>query len=266
MPHTVVVDRALIDRVDRVERAIQVGWSEALRSVEGNPLAIEIEEFPAAVAVRAAHDGDPFYNRAFGVEAHESNVDIISAWFASGHVSPRIEVVPQLADSSLLRRLGDAGLACTGFNSTFVASIGTREDEPVDDGVAVVRVGLEEFVTTVLEVSGASFERYIARETEVRVRHEGSEWWLYRGALAGTTCGWARMRVVDGAAALCGANVAEHSRRAGVQAAMLRQRLADATASGCDLAVAQAEPGTTSQRNMERCGLQLAYHKALWTT
>ncbi|MEM9037782.1 MAG: hypothetical protein AAGD18_24560 [Actinomycetota bacterium] len=267
MSGTVVVDPALIERADLVERSVQVGWSAALRSVDGNPLDIEIGEFPGAVAVRAGHDDDPFYNRAFGVEAHESNLDAISRWFASIGVSPRIEVIPHLATEPLLRGLGELGLACTGFNSTFVASIDEGSSRPPADDreVTVSRVALEEFVETVLEVSGASFEPLMAPETEISVRHDGPDWSLYRASLAGRTCGWARMRILDGAAALCGANVAEHSRRAGAQLALLRQRVADAVAAGCDIAVAQAEPGTTSQRNMERFGLQLAYHKAVWT-
>jgi hypothetical protein len=50
-----------------------------------------------------------------------------------------------------------------------------------------------------------------------------------------------------------------------VQTALIRHRLAAARDSGCDLAAGHAAVGSVSQRTMERCGLQLAFTKALWS-
>ncbi len=51
----------------------------------------------------------------------------------------------------------------------------------------------------------------------------------------------------------------------GLQTALLRARIAAAAHAGCDLVVAQATPGSTSQRNMQRVGLALAYTSVIWT-
>jgi len=48
-------------------------------------------------------------------------------------------------------------------------------------------------------------------------------------------------------------------RRRGVQAACLAHRLRVAREAGCDLAVASADPGSESARNIERAGLQCLY-------
>jgi hypothetical protein len=50
-----------------------------------------------------------------------------------------------------------------------------------------------------------------------------------------------------------------HARRRGAQSALLAERCRAAAAAGCSLAIAEAEPGSTSQRNMERLGFCVVY-------
>lgn len=50
-------------------------------------------------------------------------------------------------------------------------------------------------------------------------------------------------------------------RRAGLQAKLIRERLSRAARAGCDLATADTEPGSASQRNYEKLGFRLAYTK-----
>jgi GNAT superfamily N-acetyltransferase len=51
-------------------------------------------------------------------------------------------------------------------------------------------------------------------------------------------------------------------RGAGLQSALIRERLRMAQAEGCDLATATTLAGSLSQRNYERNGFQVAYTKA----
>ena len=53
------------------------------------------------------------------------------------------------------------------------------------------------------------------------------------------------------------------ARRQGLQSALIRARLHDAAARGCDLATASTLPGSLSQRNYERCGFQVVYTRAI---
>ena len=66
-----------------------------------------------------------------------------------------------------------------------------------------------------------------------------------------------------GVAWLSGAGVLPASRGRGLQCALVRARLAWAAAQGCDLAASATEPGTASQRTLERCGFRVAYPKAV---
>ena len=61
--------------------------------------------------------------------------------------------------------------------------------------------------------------------------------------------------------ALCGAGTLAEYRGRGLQTALLRARMAAAAEAGCEYAVVVTQGGTTSQRNAERLGFQVAYSK-----
>lgn len=61
--------------------------------------------------------------------------------------------------------------------------------------------------------------------------------------------------------ALCGAGTLAPYRGRGLQTALLRARMAAALEAGCEFAVVVTQGGTTSQRNAERLGFQVAYSK-----
>ena len=61
--------------------------------------------------------------------------------------------------------------------------------------------------------------------------------------------------------ALCGAGTLAEYRGRGLQTALLRARMAAAVEAGCEYAVVVTQGGSTSQRNAERLGFQVAYSK-----
>ena len=66
-----------------------------------------------------------------------------------------------------------------------------------------------------------------------------------------------------GVATLSGAGVAVAARGRRVQLALVRARLAWAIERGCDLAASATEPGTASQRTLERAGFRCSYPRAV---
>ena len=77
----------------------------------------------------------------------------------------------------------------------------------------------------------------------------------------GEPAGAATLAIHDGVAGLFGASTRVPHRHLGVQHALLVARLAAASDAGCDLAVVDTEPGSDSQRNVERLGCRLGYTK-----
>jgi hypothetical protein len=71
------------------------------------------------------------------------------------------------------------------------------------------------------------------------------------------------MYLHEGVVELGGASTLLAYRQQGAQSTLIRQRLHDAHAQGCDLAVVLTTPGSASQRNMQRRGFELAYTRAI---
>ena len=86
---------------------------------------------------------------------------------------------------------------------------------------------------------------------------------LYLARRDGAIAGAGVLRIVGGLAQLGGASTLPPHRRRGIQSALLRARLVDAAASGCDLAVVTTEPASKSQANVQRVGFTLLYVRAI---
>ena len=85
---------------------------------------------------------------------------------------------------------------------------------------------------------------------------------LLLGTVEGVDAGTGALWIDDGIGWLLGdATLAEHRGR-GVQSALLAERTRLAAEAGCELAVTEARPGSTSQRNMERLGFRVVYTRA----
>ena len=73
----------------------------------------------------------------------------------------------------------------------------------------------------------------------------------------------ASMRVDQGLAQFCGAATLPAFRRRGLQTALVRWRLAQARALGCDVAVVTTQPASRSQQNLQTQGFDLLYTRQL---
>jgi GNAT superfamily N-acetyltransferase len=79
----------------------------------------------------------------------------------------------------------------------------------------------------------------------------------------GIPAGVAMASACRGVALLTGAGVVPAHRGRGLQLALTRARLAWALERGCDLAASATDPGTASQRTLEKAGFLCAYPKAV---
>lgn len=85
----------------------------------------------------------------------------------------------------------------------------------------------------------------------------------YLASVDGVAVGGAGLRIVERIAQLTGAATVPEHRRRGVQTELVRVRLRDARAEGCDLAVVTCQPGSVSHANMQKMGFQLLYTRAI---
>ena len=250
-------DAATVAR--RVERAhaLQLERTRATRGA-GAP-ALEV-----AGGLSVSHGARSPFSAAvgvgIGVAVSEADVDRIEAHLGPGGGPVRIEVTP-FTDPSLTEELGRRGYQLERFFQVWTRRPSTgahagqvRIAGPEEDGAWV-----DLFSRAFL---GAPIQSESQREAlRCMARAEGSVPWL--ALHDGVPVGVALSSSEGGVAWLSGAGVLPAARGRGLQGALVRARLAWAAELGCGLAAAATEPGTASQRTLERCGFRVAYPKAV---
>ncbi|MGO9520396.1 MAG: GNAT family N-acetyltransferase [Candidatus Korobacteraceae bacterium] len=258
------VDLEFARRLEMAETAAP-DWVEAQR--RHSPLRPPAAE---TIAGGVAFFGGPTYpaNQSVGMglygEVHADDVDRVETFYRSRGV-PSTVVVSPLADPALLLLLGQRGYRIAEFNSVLIRRIGA--DEPFTPPVDVV-------IERVSEETAAPWSRAIAQGFSDAVPVSdgflggfaalpGALNFLARidGTVVGGCCG----RVIPEAriAALSGTATLPEFRRRGVQTALIAMRLHEAGLAGCEYAVVSTQPGSGSQRNMERRGFRVAYTKVV---
>ena len=183
-------------------------------------------------------------------------------FYRSRGAAVSIELCP-LADPSLVELLGARGYRLTEFNNVLARPLAGAEIEPAE----TVRLAYadEEYVWARTVGRGFLEKDDLTRE-EMDV---GSAIWhvpdarCYLAFGGGHAAAAAAMAIHAGLATLFADGTVLSYRGAGLQAALIRERLRAAAGEGCDWATASTLPGSVSQRNYERNGFQVAYTKAI---
>jgi len=180
-----------------------------------------------------------------------------------------VDVCP-VADPSVPAVLGARAYRVSAFSSTYahVLAAGEDHDLPRPRGVTVrpVRAGDEEaFVASSVESFAAQPNPRPREllEALARIALVRSDSRAYLALVDGHVAGTAAMALVATTAGsiahLYIASTTPAFRGRGVQGALLRARLAEATRSGAILASVTARAASASARNAERAGFRLAY-------
>lgn len=175
-----------------------------------------------------------------------------------------VELCP-LADPSLIESLENRGYGATEVNSVLVRPLAGAEFPPAES----VRLACadEEYLWS-RTVGRGFLEKDDLTPEEIGI---GSAIWHMSGSRCyfafdgGRTAAAAAMTMHVGLASLFADSTMLGFRGAGLQRALIRERLRVAVGEGCDLATASTMPGSVSQRNYERHGFQVAYTRKTLT-
>jgi hypothetical protein len=196
----------------------------------------------------------------------DADLDRMEAVFFSRGEPCRIVVCP-LADASLVDGLGKRGYRIFGFENILAMPL----DENVSDttatpGIEIRPVGVEEIelygrvvAPNFVQPGESTVDAEEMMATMIGMEHASS----YLAWIDGQPVGGGSIFLRHGLALLAGAATLPQYRNRGVHAALHHARLAVARRSGCDLAAQGALAGSTSQRNAQRRGLQVAYTRTM---
>ena len=272
----------LAARIERAEAAVAAEFALAARNTGKD---VMIEPIGGTTAVYGG-PGEPF-NKIIGLgfagPLDESALAALEAKYDARGGEIRVEQAT-LADPSVAILLTRRGYELIGYENVLglaltpavVDGMAARLKADVASGIAIARAGADEtrlWIETVTDgflqpdrFDGPPPTETFAREVLLDV-YDGlvgmPSTVLYLARRGSEVAGGGSVRMAEGLAQLSGAATLAAHRRQGVQSALLRARLVDAAANGCDLAVVTTEPGSRSQQNVQRAGFALLYARAV---
>jgi hypothetical protein len=257
-------DLDLARRLEAAEAAKYAAYARARMCVVPalNPAVLPLA---GGVAVYAG-EGSP-YSRAVGLGLNgpvsQAEFEEMEAFFANYELKPEISLCP-LADPSLIDLLGRMNYAVDMFMHTWVREIDPREDFHLPPGIVVCPIAYDEaglWARVAFKGGLDSDDAEPARTSVISAYPYMARTACFLAWMDGEAAGAGAMSTHEGLAELFGASTRLPFRNRGGQMALLASRLAEAQRQGCELVMAHTEPGSASQRNVERIGFRLAYTK-----
>jgi GNAT superfamily N-acetyltransferase len=211
-----------------------------------------------------AGDGSPVNGvRGLGMSRPVTPDDLlrVEQFFSSRSAIPRLDVCP-FTDGSLIELLNARGLRLDTFYNILVRDLSGDRPAPSANGIDIRRATPDQadlwIRTTAQGFSGQDAPPQADLDILAPNFHSQDAVCFFAWVDSQPVGGGA-MYLHKNVAELGGASTRPAYRRRGVQAALLHARLSAAREMGCDLALVMTEPGSESQRNIERAGFQVAY-------
>ena len=264
----------LAERIERAEAQLMAGVSVAARRRGAGTAGFVL---PIAGGVASfAEEGSPFNKVAglgFGGVPSVAALGEIERTFAARGAPVQIEL-SHLADPAIGALLTGRGYRLVSFENVLGRALEGRPERVTPPGVEVRPSGedeLEAWLGVVVDASlhsdaqGVPSHEEFPREVIASAERDAAAAGVlrYLALRDGVIAGGASLRMTEGIAQFTGAATAPAHRRRGVQTALLLARLTDAAAAGCDIAVVTTQPGSRSQRNVQRRGFDLLYTRAV---
>jgi GNAT superfamily N-acetyltransferase len=187
----------------------------------------------------------------------ESDLDQVEAFYEE-RMAPVTFVLSPFADAAIFTYLSRRGYEIGAFENTLFRPLSAADILDADPDVALA-ADADEWAQPLGEaffdvVTPAALElcrtlHALPHTQSFVIRHDGQ-------TLAG-----AQLCLHEGLALFQCDGTIRRYRRAGLQSKLIRERLSLAARAGCDVATADTEPGSASQRNYEKLGFRLAYTK-----
>jgi hypothetical protein len=291
MTRLVIADHALACRLERAEMCANARFVEARARAAPDSSAQWIEVAGAYAMFDASNSP---CTQTFGLGLFQmptaDDMDRIEAFFKD-RVAPVLHEVSPLADKAMLAMLHERGYRPVELSNVLFLPIGgdapdSRAERPegrpqgATPAPGITNASLQGNAPLQVRIVGAE-ERDVWARTMAEGWREYTEFADYMrdlmavsSAIEGNTLFLAEwdgqpiaaggLAMHNGVALLSGASTIPEWRRRGAQNLLLAARLSHAVRSGCDLAMFCAEPGSSSQRNAQRHGFQIAYTRVKW--
>lgn len=194
----------------------------------------------------------------------EEDVNRMESFFRDRGAAVTVDVCP-FADFSLVETLTQRGYKISEFANVMVRGIAAGEQVPEIAGGPQVRLADHSEAVLYGDTVVRGFfgrDEVTPEESNLgRVLFHMPDTLAYFGVMDNLPVSCGQMAIHNGVASCFGDSTLLAYRKRGAHTAIIRARVGEAAAKGCDLITAGVSPGSTSQRDYERVGFQVAYTK-----
>ena len=266
---TCVVNKELGVKLESSE--IDALWSRltAIQEINGNPMRVAIQKFGDATAFSVKNIPGPSFNTIKGLTDNDGKYveDIIHFYNQKG-IPVRFELTPAHVSSDLLTYLNKLGFYQLDFHtSLYKVTDSMFSEEIVEPEISIRELERDEF-DTFAEIYTKGFQMPSFLRSGVaqnnKILYNNQNWTFYLASIDNVPAGIGVLFIKDRIATLAAAATVPSLRKKGIQSALIKKRIYQASLEECDLIVGQAKFGSTSQTNMEKAGMKIGYTKAIW--
>jgi GNAT superfamily N-acetyltransferase len=258
-----------------LEPARRIENAEARAAIETAEL-LDLQREGTSAAVEHIAGGSAIYcgpdspvTQAVGLGLNgpvtDAGMDRLENFYRTRSETVRVETCP-LADASLFEQYRKRAYYVTEFSNVFAA--GLKDLAPqmfqaqTPSGTTIEKISADQLDVWTLTVAEGFAEHFPVTKEMLNIMKlfaQGPHTECYLAVVDGKPVAGATLAMRDGVAGLFGASTLPAFRKRGLQTALLQYRLRRAHDAGCDLAVSLAHPGSASERNIARHGLQTLY-------
>jgi GNAT superfamily N-acetyltransferase len=188
-------------------------------------------------------------------------------WYRENGVAGRFEIAAGDDEPALGRELARLGFFQSGCHAALIGEPDLDVSVPADAAIEPVATGeqMEDFLAAYVLGWGIPEAFRDQFKHNVRPWFGQPGWSLYLARIEGRPAATATLFVHARVGYFADSATDPAFRGRGLHAALLRRRLADASAAGVDFVCSGADFLSTSHRNMERAGMRLLFLRSVWT-
>ena len=260
-----------IRRMVETQTAYRLWQLEALARLGANPHGIAWRQLDeGAIALLARRRPGPTHNRVIGLRADlVAEIEPLLAWYAEAGIKPAFETISAYDDPTLAGELARRGYYQSGFQVVLAAAPVLPRQDAVANAIEAADSSGQ--LAAFLEVHGWSgggasaadlADLKAARPAGLRAKGVS----LYLRRSQGRPAAAAVLFVRDGIGYCAPAAGVTANEGAGLDAALLVRRIADARDAGVEWVSTEADLMSARQTGLTRMGFEAAYIRAQWTS
>ncbi len=234
----------------------------------GNPEGVEIRKFGNTTAFYIQTMPWGLFNSVKGFSQDDMDrLEEIIHFYHEKNRTFQLDINPIGVSPGMLRQLAENGLFQESFHSVLYG-LPRSESPQLPPNIKIRQVDHDTDFDLYAGVhcvgSGMDLihKRHFANNNIGLLNRPG--WKLFLADWNDIPAAVTAMHISHRTASLALAATAPEFRRKGLQTALLLWRMHEAHKANCELVAAQASFGSSSQRNMERTGMQTAWTRTVW--